>query len=183
MKGFPVIIAVLVGVAALYLLRSTQDHVRSVESRITETPGVILDATPTRATPPGMREYHTAKYHFSILYPEALSVAERSEGGGAATLTFQNIATVQGFQIFIVPYSEMQISEERFKRDEPSGVRLSPQNITLDGAPAVAFYSMNASLGETREVWFIRDGFLYEVTTLKPLEAELRDVLATWQFI
>ena len=130
-----------------------------------------------------MREYRSAAYHFSLFYPQELKVEERSEGGGASTITFQNVEKGEGFQIFIVPYSEPQVSEQRFKQDVPSGVRKSLTNITVDGATAAAFYSADAALGETREVWFVRGGFLYEVTTLKPLDAWLDGIMRTWKFL
>lgn len=136
-----------------------------------------------RVIPDGWREYRNATYHFSLLYPQELSVAERQEGGGAITITFQNVERAEGFQIFIVPYSEAQVSEERFKKDVPSGVRQNLTNVVVDGATGAAFYSSNLALGATREVWFVHKGFLYEATTLKPLEAWFRDILQTWKFL
>jgi hypothetical protein len=47
-----------------------------------------------RVTPAGLREYQSVDYHFSLLYPEELSIAEYSEGGGATTVTFQNVQKV-----------------------------------------------------------------------------------------
>ena len=108
---------------------------------------------------------------------------ERQEGGGATTITFQNVEKAEGFQLFIVPYAEAQVSAERFKRDVPSGVRNNLTNITVDGATAAAFYSTNTELGATREVWVVRGGFLYEVTTLKPLDTWLGEIIQTWKFI
>lgn len=139
--------------------------------------------TNARAAPEGSREYRSTAYHFSLLYPKELKVTEHAEGGGAMTVTFQDINTVQGFQIFVVPYTESQVSETRFKMDEPSGVRKDVTNITIDGAVAAAFSSTNSALGETREFWFIHNGYLYEVTTLKPLDAWLGAILATWKFM
>jgi hypothetical protein len=37
-------------------------------------------------------------------------------------------------------------------------------------------------MGDTREVWFIKGGFLYEVTTYKQLDTWLAQILQTWQF-
>ena len=136
-----------------------------------------------RIAPAGMREYKSAAYHFSLFYPQELAVEERQEGGGAATITFQNVEKAEGFQIFIVPYAEAQVSEKRFRQDVPSGVRESLTNITVDGATGAAFYSTNSELGATREVWVVRGGFLYEVTTLKPLDIWLGEIIKTWRFI
>lgn len=136
-----------------------------------------------RDVPEGMREYRSIDYRFSLLYPQGLSIHERSEGGGATTITFEDIKKGTGFQIFVVPYDEPQVSEERFTQDEPSGVRESLEPVVINGATGAAFYSVNTALGETREVWFVYGGFLYEVTTLKPLEAWLVPIIQTWEFI
>lgn len=136
-----------------------------------------------RSVPAGAREYRSATYHFSLFYPQELSVTEHAEGGGAMTITFQNVGDSTGFQIFIVPYTGTQVSEERFRRDEPSGIRKSLTTVSVDGAVAAAFYSANTMLGETREVWFLHGGYLYEVTTLKSLDSWLASILATWKFL
>jgi hypothetical protein len=129
-----------------------------------------------------MREYQSTAYHFSLLYPNYLKVSTFDEGGGATTITFQNPEKGQGFQIFIVPYGESQVSEQRFKYDEPSGVRNNLKNIVVDGASGDAFYSTDATIGETREVWVVHGGFLYEITTHKLLDAWLGGILQTWRF-
>lgn len=136
-----------------------------------------------RTIPAGWREYRSATYRFSLLYLQELAMNEHVEEGGAMTITFQNPDKGEGFQIFIVPYNESQVSPARFKMDIPSGVRTDMTDVTIDGAVGAAFYSTHALLGDTREVWFIKGGYLYEVTTLKPLEAELVPILQTWQFI
>jgi hypothetical protein len=41
----------------------------------------------------------------------------------------------------------------------------------------------DAKIGQTYEVWFIRDHFLYEITTYKELEPWLKEILSTWRFI
>ncbi len=139
---------------------------------------------PAPRTPPaGMKEYRSIPYHFSLFYPEALSVSERDEGGGARTITFQNLKSIEGFQIFIVPYTDAQVSAARFKKDEPSGVRLNATDRTVDSAVASSFYSTNQALGDTREVWFVHDGYLYEITTLKALDSWLDPVISSWKFL
>lgn len=136
-----------------------------------------------REVPPGYKEYLSAQYRFSLLYPEFLAVAEHDEGGGASTLTFENADEAKGFQIFIVPFKGDQITEERFRDDIPSGVRTELKDITIDGATGAAFYSKDAILGDTAEIWFIRDGYLYEANTFKELGPWLGEVLQTWMFI
>lgn len=187
-----VALAVLLGIVALlFFYRGNYLGVKLLSEATPagqgqSEPGVTSDAATApsaRTIPEGTREYRSTAYRFSLFYPQELTVGERDEGGGASTITFQNVAKAEGFQIFIVPYTEAKVSEARFKQDVPSGVRESLSNITVDGATAAAFYSTNALLGATREVWFVRNGFLYEVTTLKPLDAWMDAIIQTWKFI
>jgi len=138
---------------------------------------------PARAAPAGYIEYRNEHYRFALFYPDDLKAKEFDEGKGTMTVTFQDIATAQGFQIFIVPYSAPQVSEARFKQDEPSGVRQGSRSVTIDGARGVSFYSTNVALGDTAEIWFIQGGYLFEVTSLKPLAGWLSNILSSWQFL
>jgi hypothetical protein len=178
MRFIPVVLALLlVSLLAFYFPADIQDKKEeSSTSKISHTP------IQTRSIPSGMREYRDPEFHISLLYPQELSVNKRAESGGAVTITFQNATKGLGFQIFVVPYADPQVSEEQFAKDNPSGIRDSLQPVVIDGALGSAFYSSDENLGPTREVWFIKNGFLFEVTTPKPLEKWLRDILATWEF-
>lgn len=126
--------------------------------------------------------YYNERYGFSFALPEGVQVHERKEGPESATIRIEDGAGERGFQAFVLPYGEEAISPERFQMDVPSGVRINEEVITLDGVPAVAFRSEDARLGSTREIWFIREGYLYEVTSLVKDEAWLHSVLLTWKF-
>lgn len=136
----------------------------------------------TRQIPSGMLEYLSEQYKFSLLHSEKMKVNEREEGGGAMTVTFENLETLEGFQIFVLPYPETQVSEERFRQDVPSGVRKDPKSMSVSGAIGATFYSEDFILGETYEVWFIHGGFLYELTTFKKLDYMLNEVVKTIEF-
>ena len=136
-----------------------------------------------REAPPGMRVYRSEHYRFELFYPQGLVLNEYEEGGGAMTITFQNIESEQGFQIFVLPYSDTQLSEDRFRRDNPSGVRQNPRDVAIDGANATTFYGTNALLGDTAEIWFIHGSYLFEVTAHKVQAEWLSDIIATWKWI
>ena len=140
---------------------------------------------PPRDIPAGSKEFRSDLYDFSVLYPGSLTAAVRDEGSGAATITFQydDKKEIEGFQIFIVPFAGGQITDARFKEDIPSGVRTNLKNITIAGATGASFYSTDKTLGDTAEVWFVRGGYLYEVTTFKEQAQWLADILGTWTFL
>ena len=143
---------------------------------------VIEAAAPTAQTPDGFAPYANAHYHFALAYPKNLAVTEHTENGGAMTITFEDAAGEQSFQIFVLPYSGTQIDAARFKLDEPSGVMDSPTDVLVDGARATMFFGRNSIMGDTREVWCIHGGFLYEVTTYKDLDPWLAQIMSTWKW-
>lgn len=130
-----------------------------------------------------LRSYSNKQFHFSLLFPQSLQVTEYKEQGGALTVTFENLDADQQFQIYVAPYTDRQVSAKRFNQDEPSGVREQPTDVLVDGVRATMFFSSNAIMGDTREVWFIRGGYLYEITTYKPLDTWLATIMQTWRFI
>jgi len=137
-----------------------------------------------RDVPPNAAEYYNPYFNFSLLYPNILKPGEHPEGENALTVTFEEITpkTVDGFQIFIVPYPGGQITDARFKEDDPSGVRQNLKDIKVDGAVGAEFDSTDHILGATHEVWFIHGGYLYEVTTFKELGSWLDQLMTTWKF-
>jgi hypothetical protein len=139
-------------------------------------------STEPRTPPAGYKEYRNTQYHFSLFYPQDLKVTEYDEGNGAHTTIFEKDYNT-GFQIFVSPDGERQVSAVRFKMDEPSGVMESPQQITINGVPATAFFGANDVMGDTREVWFIKNGLLYEVTTYQVLDSWLAEIMKTWAFL
>ena len=86
-------------------------------------------------------------------------------------------------QVFVTPYSDARITDARFKLDESSGVKIDPTNVVVDGAKGIAFFSNAPIMDDTREVWFIKNGYLYEVTTFKELDSWLQNILHTWRFM
>ncbi len=135
-----------------------------------------------RAVPEGFLLYHNPAYHFSFFYPKDLMVHSFGEGGGASTITFEDISTSHGFQIFVLPYTETTISDERFIKDNPAGVRDDLQEGVVDGVTAEFFLSKNAGMGPTREIWFINKGYLYEVSAPLALDEWLLSIMTTWKF-
>jgi hypothetical protein len=70
-----------------------------------------------------------------------------------------------------------------FNRDEPSGVKQELHDTVMDGVPAITFFGFDAGVGQTREIWFIHNHFLFEVTTYKELDSDLSEIMKTWRFI
>jgi hypothetical protein len=149
---------------------------------ITSTP-VAPSLLPPRMPPAGYAEYRSEFYRFQFFYPSNLAVTEYRGADSSDTITFKDSSTGEQFQLFILPYGDAQISEQRFKLDIPSGVIASSTTFTVDNASASSFYSTDKTLGKTHEVWFLGRGFLYEATTYQALDTWMDGMLQSWQFL
>lgn len=146
--------------------------------------GSIVKDSTYRELPPGYFEYRTVPYHFSILFPQEMQVKEFGGSGDSLTVTFEEPGgEKRGFQIFATPYTRPQVSGERFRMDNPSGRYEDPVDITVDGVRGTIFFSQNAQMGNTREVWFIRNGILYEVNAKRELDEWLAGHMKSWMFV
>ncbi len=138
---------------------------------------------PPRTPPSGYDEYRNEFYWFQLLYPASLHESTYKQANSASTFVFENAADTQGFQVFIVPYAATSVSAEVFALDEPSGVMASSSQVSIDGTPGESFYGKDATIGPTFEMWFINDGFLYEVVASASQDAWLKQIMQSWQFL
>src|SRR6266536_714567 len=128
---------------------------------------------PPSMLPNDTREYRNTHYGFALSYPKDLVLKEYDEGSGVRTITFEDPDTAYGFQIFIKPYGQQQVNPEVFKTDESSGVMKEPKPIVIAGAQGTEFFGHNDQMDDTREIWFIHGGYLFEIYTYKSLDSWL----------
>src|SRR3990167_4718504 len=127
-RYFLILLVIAIGISFYFLQGKSVNTAPDVSANATTTP----ETAQTRVVPDGWREYRNTAYRFSFFYPEDLEVKEYPEAGNAITVTFQNGKKQKGFQLFIVPYQEPQVSDERFKQDIPSGVRANMTDTMVD---------------------------------------------------
>jgi hypothetical protein len=179
----PIILGLVVGVGLLVFFFQKGDLSEPVAiSELTgESNATALSSKVP--VPDGYIQYRNEKYQFSFYHSPEGVVHQYEEEGGAQTVTLEDRERGRGLQIFVVPYSESTISEERFRMDVPSRVRNDVENTQVDGVQAVTFRSKDASLGDTREVWFIHKGYLYEVTTFANTSDWFVPIMQSWEFL
>ena len=128
-------------------------------------------------------------------YPRHLTVDTFSEPNDSATLVFREEDKNKpekerlGFQIFITPFGEEEtITPERIQKDLPFAVVEDPQQVIInpeasaeEEIQALLFWSNDPDIGRTREVWFTKNGYLYEITTYADLNEWLPLILSTWR--
>lgn len=140
------------------------------------------DHIKSRIIPPNYNHYWNTEYQFSLFHKKSFVVKEYVEDNRSITIVFQDQESGQGFQIYITPYFEDNITEEQFLKDIPSGVKNNEQKTFIDGVEAVAFRSEDSILGETIELWFIKYGLLYEITAESGMESLIKEIVSSWRF-
>jgi len=142
------------------------------------------------------KEYKNDTYGFSLKMPEDFTATEiPDELSGGATLVLQN-KSGDGIQIIISPFDEdtgqgYTLTKERILQDIPDMqiqdeqvVEIGPSTgsgqVTYKG---IAFLSDDEVFGgESRAVWFIFGGSLYQINTYARLDGLLQNIFSTWNF-
>lgn len=144
-----------------------------------------LDTAQNTGGGASMKRFTHEKLGFSLTYPATHQVKRFEEGGGAETIVFQKPSEKHGFQIFITPYDKETITRTRLEKDVPSGVIKERTQVMIgenSDIRAAAFLSKNDIIGKTREVWFIKNDHLFEVTTYRRLDSWLARIMDTLRF-
>ena len=146
------------------------------EGRLTEERGLILGDA--------FRRFVDTVYGFSVEYPRELEYQVFDEEAGGESIVFQKPDERIGFQIFISLFQDEQISTSYIQEFLPSAVIEDPQEIIIgEDIRGVIFWSSDARIGRTREVWFPYNGYLYQVTTYEYLDSWLAEIMSSWRFI
>jgi hypothetical protein len=132
------------------------------------------------------KEYTNDAYRFSVMMPEAFTAQEiQNSGTGGETILLQDKAG-NGIQIVLTPYGEdvHELTIDKIHSDIPD-MRIRDTQVLEIGEEykGVAFKSDNAAFGgDSREVWFIFRGTLYQITTYAKDDSLLQAMFATWKF-
>jgi len=128
-------------------------------------------------------EYVSPDYGFSFKYPKGFNATELSDD---SPLDQDLTGQVSGFQVYITPFDEAEpLTGARILQDLPPSEVIDPKDVLIGEGKAinaVIFLSTNPSFGKTREVWFIREGFLYQVTTYEGQDNLIGPILETFRF-
>jgi len=123
---------------------------------------------------------------FSFLYPKRLDATTFPDGNSGDIVLVQSPEKGEGFQILITPYGEggSNLTAEMIQAEIPDLKISDAQELLLgESGKGVAFISDNDSFaGNSREVWFVYGGNLYQISTYARLDPLLQSVLGTWKF-
>ncbi len=126
-------------------------------------------------------EYINEQYGFSFILPKGFSVRELP----GVVVVENNDA--DGVQIVITALEEdiYNLTLERIQADLPGITIEEPEELELEGGrTGLAFKSDNEAFdGASREVWFVFDSRLYQISTYERLGPLLGELGSTWTFL
>lgn len=145
------------------------------------TPSAVISAVPALSN-----QYADSMYHFTLSTPSDFRVTEiPSDDGQGKTVLIQN-QKGEGIQIIISPFKEdlKVLTADRVRKDIPDMQISDVQTVEVgDRYKGIAFRSNNDAFeGDSREVWFVFHGNLYQISTYARLDPLLKAIFATWKF-
>ena len=179
---------ILLGIFLLTNRQEQQTEETSNESWKTVSSDREESTTPEHTTTPQIKtndiSYKNENYGFTFEHPKSVAISEIAEDTG--TIIFaQGTSEETSFQIFITPWDETLtvMTAERIHHDLPKATIENPQEIVIDsGTHALMFEGQAEGVGQTREVWVIHSGSLYQITTPLVFDNELGKIMHTWRF-
>ena len=135
--------------------------------------------------------YSNTAYRFSLKMPADFAESDTQDPDtNATTIVLQN-QTGDGVQIVVSPFSDdpqdgsgYTLTKERILQDVPDLAISNEQPVTVGtNYTGLAFKSNNDAFGgDSREVWFVFRGNLYQISTYARLDPLLQKMFGTWSF-
>lgn len=123
--------------------------------------------------------YKNDQYKFEIKLPINAKVTNIEEVAGQSLL-IQNVGKDKEIQIYVSSLDEeMILTEERIKQDIPDIKMEKFAEVKVDQIKAITFIDLDQN---TREVWFTRGGFLYQVTGDFKDDQLFGNIMESWKW-
>jgi len=135
--------------------------------------GVYAQSQTTPDTDAGLQAtYQNQQFNFSLNYPADMAVSEMNDDDGGETIFFVDATSGKQFQIMVIPYSTVNLAGGVPMPD--SSASASDQGDTLS--------DVNVDVDDIAEIWFTKNGVMYNVSCFKDNEPWLLSLLQTWRF-
>lgn len=143
-----------------------------------------LNASNDQTIPAIANKYSDPKYHFTFSYPDGFKVRTINTDNYYIVVVENGHDSTIGFQLAISLSPTPTLGQNELRAIAGSLAIKDPQMVTVGaGSGGIAFVSDNQSFGgNSREVWFVYDGNLYQISTYMKNDALLRAVLGSWNF-
>ena len=122
---------------------------------------------------------------FSFEKPEGYVVGVSEQEGNEVLLVSKAQESTQGFQVLISrPDERVELTPTFIQSALPGMLVQAAKKVAIDGkGVGIMFESNNEAFGGASfEIWFMADGYLYQVSSYDSFAAELQKIIGTWKF-
>lgn len=121
-----------------------------------------------------LNAYQNDTYGFSFALSEGATTTSVPDESGETIL-------IQGkVQIYIMPFDEdIVLTAERIKKDIPDLKMGDEKSAKVGETSAVSFTDLDQN---TREIWFVRGGYLYQVSSVSADEKVTEEIMESWRW-
>lgn len=188
-RNFYILISVIIAIVVIFFIFNKKDDV--IVSEQNEKIGILSTIKNFSLSGPtaklDKRIYTNETYNFSFEFDEGVNVTSFKEGEEGDIILVKKSDENLEFQIFISEFDEEgPITPTRIKQDLPNLIIKNPQNVTIgsDSITALIFESKSEieSFGATREIWFVKNRFLYQITAALNMDNFIGSILETLKF-
>lgn len=176
---FGVVSVCIVGVLAYFFVFNIQAE-DSAQQNLPPEP------EPYVVPPLAGEQYIHDTLRFRLQLPDGFSAREMQGTDGVGTTIILEDAEANGIQIATQPFDEdlRVLTKERVQSDIPDMQIIEPQPVDIGTSHiGLAFKSDNPAFsGASREVWFVFNGTLYQISTYERLDSLLKTMFQTWEF-
>jgi len=124
--------------------------------------------------------------NFTFSYPKKINITETAIEGveGGKRILAESTEFQKGFEVIVLPFDENGLlTRDRILQDVPGMVIKNDKEISVGGGiSALSFNSTDENIGDTFEIWFTYNGFIYEARTYPDFGPQMTEILKTWKF-
>ena len=134
--------------------------------------------------PKGPTVYTHPVLGFTITAPEDFTVGNFSDGEEGDVTLVQDAAKKYGMQIYVRPFADdAQLTAARIKREIPDMKMENVMTVPVgEGSEGVAFSTVSDSGQQTREVWFVREKNLYQISANAQYDNITGSIMESWKW-
>lgn len=178
---FIIAILILISVGIYFIFLNNKNTETIPKDEIIVKPEEFIKEAPVN--PDNItKTYKNFQYGFSFDYPKEFKIVESGEE--TKTILINDANGNFQFQIIVNLFDEPgPLTRQRILQDLPDLKMEGLQEKKLqNGNSVLIFLTNNSSLGKVREVWFIYNEYLYQISALQEFDNKLNEILSTWKF-
>ncbi len=180
------IAGIVILAAAVVIFFGPTDGAKKLRNQVTDFAGKTLQpdgGQPENAIPAGgSGSYTDSVYGFSFSYTPGHTVGRFEQGEGDVVLV-QSPDKSAGFQVYVVPFDEAgPLTAGRIAKDLPDMPMQNVQEISFGPSKEESIQAVRFTSGQSREVWFIHEQVLYQISADISQDDAVVEMLKSWRW-